>query len=216
MLDDHFTLRLLWLAGFARLRVTAGRRSFELPAWGPEAAHHSTTVVRMPSEVADRLVAAQARLRQRDRAHYYYPPQTMHFTVSNLDHAARDLVAQLPSVLEGFRPFEVAVYGLGVSPTTVFAQALPEDSAVRELRARLSVLAPRPASLRLLDMLIRNVAFVNIVRFSGSVSAGLLAEVAYMRKRPFGRFSVGQVEVVRTDRLLSDAGTQALGVARAR
>jgi hypothetical protein len=33
-----------------------------------------------------------------------------------------------------------------------------------------------------------------------------------MRKRPFGRFSVAKVEVVRTDRLLSEAGTQALGM----
>src|SRR5512132_447068 len=212
MLDDRLAFRLLWLAGYARLRITGERRCFELPAQGPQAAQHLTTVVRIPGGVADALTAAQTRLRQQGPAHYYYPPQTMHFTVANLDHAATHLVDQLPSTLAGFRRFEVAVHGLGVSPTTVFAQALPEDSAVRDLRAHLSALAPQPASFRLLDTLIRNVAVVNIVRFSGSVSAPFLTEVAHMRKRPFGRFSVAHVELVRTDRLLSDAGTQALGV----
>jgi hypothetical protein len=32
MFDDRLAFRLLWLAGYARLRITAERRSFELPA----------------------------------------------------------------------------------------------------------------------------------------------------------------------------------------
>jgi 2'-5' RNA ligase len=212
MVDDRLAFRLLWLAGSARLRMTGARRCFELPAQGPQAAHHLTTVVRIPGGVADALTAAQTRLRHRDPTHYYYPPQTMHFTVANLDHAPSHLVDQLPSLLGGLRRFEVAVQGLGVSPTTVFAQVLADDAAVRELRARLAALAPRSASFRLLDTLMRNVAVVNIVRFSGSVSAPFLTEVARMRKQRFGRFSVAHVELVRTDRLLSDAGTHALEV----
>ena len=39
------------------------------------------------------------------------------------------------------------------------------------------------------------------------MTTGLLAELARMGGQDFGSFTVGEVELVRTDRLLSPAGT---------
>jgi 2'-5' RNA ligase len=202
--------QLVWLAGYARLRLTAGRRAFELPPQGLAAADHLTTVVRVPDDVAAALGAAQERLRRLDPRHHYYPPQTMHLTVANLDHMPAGVSDRIGPVLEGLRPVDVLVRGLGVSPTTVFARVLPKDSGMRELRNRLAELAPKPLRPSLGDRAMLHLSFVNVVRFRGPVSAALLREVVRLRAAPVGRFSITEVELVRTDRLLSDAGTQLL------
>ncbi len=209
MLDDQLRFQLVWLVGYARLRVTAGRRSFHLPPLGIEAANHLTTVVRVPADMATVLTAAQARLKRWGSSHYYHPP-TMHLTISNLDHATSGLRDQISTVLEGFRPFDILVHGLSVSPTTVFAQALPEDSAVQELRRRLWAMEPKPFLPGLVSRAMRHLCLINIVRFCGPVSSELLTEVARLRTLSAGRFSVTEIELVRTDRFLSDTGTQVL------
>jgi 2'-5' RNA ligase len=210
MLRHQVRVQLVWLAGYARLRMTAGRQSFELPPQGMSAANHLTTVVRVPDDVAAALTAAQARLRRWDAWHHYYPPSTMHLTIANLDHVPSGLSDQISTVLDGFRPFDVLVRGLGVSPTTVFAQALPEDSALQELRRRLWALAPKPLLPGLLGRAMRHLSFINIARFCGPVSEELLTEVARLRPLTIGRFCVTEMELVRTDRFLSDTGTQVL------
>jgi 2'-5' RNA ligase len=210
MLDDQLSFQLVWLAGYARLRVTAGRRSFDLPPLGSEAVNHLTTVVRVPANITTILTMAQARLQRWDSGHYYYPPTTMHLTISNLDHVTSGLSDQISTVLEGVRPFDILVRGLSVSPTTVFAQALPEDSAVRELRRRLWAMEPKPFLPGLVSRAMRHLCFINVVRFCGPVSSELLTEVARLRTLSAGRFSVTEIELVRTDRFLSDTGTQVL------
>jgi 2'-5' RNA ligase len=210
MLDDQLRFQLQWLVGYARLRVTAGRRSYDLPPLGIDAANHLTTVVRVPADMTTILTAAQARLKRWDSCHYYYPPTTMHLTISNLDHITSGLRDQILTVLEGVRPFDILVRGLSVSPTTVFAQALPEDSAVQGLRRRLWAMEPKPLLPGLVSRAMRHLCFINLVRFCGPVSSELLTEVARLRTLSVGRFSVTEIELVRTDRFLSDAGTQVL------
>jgi 2'-5' RNA ligase len=210
MVQHQVRLQLVWLAGCARLRMTAGRQTFELPPQGIKAANHLTTVVRVPDDIAAVLTAAQARLQRWDPWHYYYSPPTMHLTISNLDHVPSDLIHQIPTILDAFRPFAVRVRGLGVSPTTVFAQVLPEDSAMRELRRRLWALAPKPLLPGLLGRAMRQLSFINIARFCGPVSKELLTEVARLRPLTIGRFCVTEIELVRTDRFLSDTGTHVL------
>jgi 2'-5' RNA ligase len=210
MLDHQLRFQLVWLVSYARLRVTAGRRSFDLPPLGIEAANHLTTIARVPADMATILTAAQARLKQWDSRHYYYPPMTMHLTISNLDHATSGLRDQISTVLEGFRSFDILVCGLSLSPTTVFAQALPEDSAVQELRRRLWAMEPKPVLPGLVSRAMRHLCFINLVRFCGPVSSELLTEVARLRRVYIGRFSVTEIELVRTDRFLSGTGTQVL------
>jgi 2'-5' RNA ligase len=199
----------LWWPGWAATRATAGRRAFTLPPSGPAAAVHLTTVVRLPATVTAALAPTLDRLRAVGPRHHYYPPETMHVTVQNLDALApaAPLPDGLVELVAARAPFRLAMRGLGVGPGAVFALALPGDATMASLRAGLAGLAGghnrgRPG---------RGLGHANLVRFSGPVTAGFLAELARLRRQDFGTFTVDEVELVRTDRLLSPEGTTTLG-----
>jgi 2'-5' RNA ligase len=199
----------LWWPGWAATRATAGRRAFTLPPSGPAAAVHLTTVVRLPATVTAALASTLDRLHAVGPRHHYYPPETMHVTVQNLDALApaAPLPDGLVELVAARAPFRLAVRGLGVVPGAVFALALPGDATMASLRAGLAGLAGghhrgRPG---------RGLGHANLVRFSGPVTAGFLAELARLRRQDFGTFTVDEVELVRTDRLLSPEGTTTLG-----
>jgi 2'-5' RNA ligase len=201
--------RALWWPGWAAIRATAGRRAFTLPPSGPAAAVHLTTVVRLPATVTAALAPTLDRLRAVGPRHHYYPPETMHVTVQNLDALApaAPLPDGLVELVAARAPFRLAMRGLGVGPGAVFALALPGDATMASLRAGLAGLAGghnrgRPG---------RGLGHANLVRFSGPVTAGFLAELARLRRQDFGTFTVDEVELVRTDRLLSPEGTTTLG-----
>jgi 2'-5' RNA ligase len=201
--------RALWWPGWAATRATAGRRAFTLPPSGPAAAVHLTTVVRLPAAVTAALAPTLDRLRAVGPRHHYYPPETMHVTVQNLDALApaAPLPDGLAELVAARAPFRLAVRGLGVWPGTVFALALPGDATMASLRAGLAGLAGGHARGRLG----RGLGHANLVRFTGPVTAGFLAELARLRLQDFGTFTVDEVELVRTDRLLSPEGTTTLG-----
>jgi 2'-5' RNA ligase len=213
VLGDHARYRLAWEAGRVRLRAGAGRRSFTLPASGPGAAVHLTTVSRLPAEVAAALARAVDRLRPHGPGHHYYPPPTMHLTVQNLDGLELDgdggaaRLAELRALFGAHPPFQVAARGLGVSAGTVFAQVLAGDATLRALRADLARLLQRHG---LTPRRARLPGHANVVRFSGPVTTAFLAELARQRRTDFGSWTVTGVELVRTDRFLSGEGTTLL------
>jgi 2'-5' RNA ligase len=213
MLGDRVAARALWWAGWAATRAVAGRRVFTPPPSGPAAAVHLTSVVRLPAAVAAALAPALERLHAHGPGHHYYPPEAMHVTVQNLDGLApQALPPALCDVVAAHPPFSLAVRGLGVGPGTVFALALPGDATLRSLRAGLGRLAPgRGSGGRWVG---RGLGHANLVRFSGPVTAGFLAELARLRRQDFGAFAVDEVELVRTDRLLSPEGTTTLARVR--
>jgi hypothetical protein len=51
-------------------------------------------------------------------------------------------------------------------------------------------------------------AYANLIRFRGPVSRRLLERVKTLRRRDFGTFTVDAVEVLRTDKVLSEDATQ--------
>jgi 2'-5' RNA ligase len=183
--------------------------AFTLPPSGPAAAVHLTTVVRLPATVTAALAPTLDRLRAVGPRHHYYPPETMHVTVQNLDalRPAAPLPDGLIELVAARAPFRLAVRGLGVGPGVVFALALPGDATLASLRAGLAGLAGGHDRGRLG----RGLGHANLVRFSGPVTAGFLAELARLRRQDFGTFTVDEVELVRTDRLLSPEGTTTLG-----
>jgi 2'-5' RNA ligase len=218
-LGDRAAARALWWPGWAATRATAGRRVFTLPPSGPAAAVHLTTVVRLPATVTAALAPTLDRLRALGPRHHYYPPETMHVTVQNLDALAPAAAPPrrpggpapppdgLAELVAARAPFRLAVRGLGVAPGAVFALALAGDATMASLRAGLAGLAGGHDRGRLG----RGLGHANLVRFSGPVTAGFLAELARLRRLDFGTFTVDEVELVRTDRLLSPEGTTTLG-----
>ena len=66
------------------------------------------------------------------------------------------------------------------------------------------------SSERLFDVSARNLAHVNVIRFSGLVTTGFIKEVARFRRIHFGRWTVREVELVRSDKLLSREGSHVI------
>jgi hypothetical protein len=88
-------------------------------------------------------------------------------------------------------------------PASDPAAAVHLTTVVRLPAAIAEALAPALERLRALG-------HANLARFSGPVTTGFLAELARMGGQGFGSFTVEEVVLVRTDRLLSPAGTTTL------
>ncbi len=217
---ERLGFRLLWLVGSTRLRFSRGTRTTPtLPPSGPGAAIYQTTVIRLPPNVAAGVAPALKRLREHGPQHYYYPADTMHVTVLTLGRFlpdgpdATDHLAELRSAIASYPSFDLSVCGLNVSPTTVFAQIIPHDRTLRALRRDLREIAkrsvPQIGDANIFGVVARDLlAHANVVRFSGRVTAEFLEELSRFRQAQFGRWTVREVEVVQTDKLLSREGTR--------
>jgi hypothetical protein len=102
------------------------------------------------------------------------------------------------------------MWGLNLSPTTVFAQVFPHDKTFHSLRRHLGEIAERnvgrSSSERIIDGVARNLAHANVVRFFDLVMARFIKEVSRFRWTHFGWWTVREIEVVRSDKLLSREG----------
>lgn len=194
--------RVAWGVG---LLVRSGKEH-RLPPHGPGADRHVTAVARIPAQQADDVARALAPLRAAGPAHYFYPPETLHLTIRNLDGLDAAALDTAAGVLSATPAFELELLGLNVSSHTVFVQALPRDDTLRSLRRRLDDLAHPPSRPRLsLDF-----AHVNVLRFRGRVARSLLLAVSRRRSLTLGMLRIESVEIVETDRLLSIARTRTI------
>jgi 2'-5' RNA ligase len=199
------------------LRLSAGRIAYELPPSGPDAAVHQAAIIKLPTRVASSVVPVLDRLRQHNAHHHYYPPETMHVTIRKLgqfasdDPSAATRLGMLRHIAASHPSFDLSMWGLNLSPTTVFAQVFPHDQTFHSLRRHLGGIAERSdvdqsSSERILDSVARNLAHANIVRFSDLVTTGFIKEISRFRWTHFGRWTVREVELVRSDKLLSQEG----------
>jgi 2'-5' RNA ligase len=213
-------LEVAWLASSSWLRLSAGRTAHALPPSGPDVAVHQAIIVRVPSHVASSVTPALEGLRQRDPHHHYYPPETMHVTVRKLGRFPSDdpgvvaRLAELRHVVGSHPGFDLTMWGLNLSPTTVFAQIVPHDRTFHSLRRHLGGIVDRSvyqaSSERLFDASARTLAHANVVRFSGLVTTGFIKEVSRFRRIHFGRWTVREVDLVRSDKLLSREGSHVI------
>ncbi len=166
-------------------------------------------IARLPLEVAEGLAEAASGFGQTQPEHYLYPPADIHLTVLGLADLP-GLEGQVGVAVARHRPFEVEVWGLNVSSDTVFAELHPRGPGLRALRGDLrSAESGEHGSIS--RWLRRRLAHANVMRFGAPVDPRLLAEVGRLRAMRFGRFEVDEVELVRTDKVLSRAGTRTLG-----
>jgi 2'-5' RNA ligase len=189
----------VWLV--ARTRPGNGE---PLPPLGPPS-HHTTVVARAPAAIAEALADTARRL-EAPGGSYLYPRGTIHYTVRNLDGVDEDDVQARIAAVADLPAFDLDVRGLGLSPTTAFAQLFPADGTLSHLRRRLD----GPGSRRWRPPGLGSLAFANVVRVPGRPSRELMRSVARHRHTDFGRWTVEEIELVRTDRYLSDAATVVL------
>jgi hypothetical protein len=176
------------VAALAAPRLVLRRRP--LPPRGQPT--YVTTVLRLPSFTLPPLDLPER--------HHRYPPGTIHVTVANVDRARvpiADAVATLRA--QPLPVARIALNGLGVSPDTVFVRCVA-DSGFATLR-----LAVAEAFGQALPRspLYRWTAWANVVRFDGRGTRVAADE-------PTGWVEAAVLEVVRTDRYLSDEGTEVL------
>ena len=220
MVISAFSQRLrfefVWIASRSWLRLSADRTAHELPPSGPGAAVHQAAIIRVPARVASSVIPVLEELHQHTAHHHYYPPETMHVTIRKLgqvdpnDPGAAARIDELRHLVASHPRFELAMSGLNLSPTTVFAQVFPQDRTFHLLRRHLKGIAEQnveqSGSERLIDALAHNLAHANVVRFSGSVTTGFIREISRFRWTNFGRWTVREVELVRSDKVLSQEG----------
>jgi 2'-5' RNA ligase len=214
---EPLAFRLAWLMANGWLRFSWGRSIRSLPPSGPDAASYYPAIIRLPPSIATSVGPALERLHRVNPHHHYYPAESMHVTIhsvsrflaSNSDIAAR--IAELREEIGSYPSFDLTLRGLNVSPTTVFAQVVPHDGAFRCLRKGLKARNSRPGRPSGLGAVARDLLpHANVVRFSGNVTADFLDEVSKSRQEWFGRWTVREVELVRTDKLLSGKDSQVL------
>jgi 2'-5' RNA ligase len=174
-------------------------------------------VIRPPQHIVSSVAPALDQLREVGPNHYYYPMDTMHVTLGSASPSLSDgsntaaHLAKLRAVIGSYPSFDLALEGLNVSPFTVFAQVVGCDSKLRSLRRALRMLGPSNSEVGVFGLCIRDLLpHVNLVRFSGHVTADFLKEISRYRRVCFGRWTVREVEVMRTDTLLTREGRQVL------
>lgn len=168
-----------------------------------------SVVARLPAEVAERLAAAAQALGGTHAHHYSYPAESIHLTILALaeEAGAKNAVG---AIAGRHRAFAMDAHGLNLSTGTVFAELYQRGSGLATLRrALLGELAPlhSPAS----QWVRQRLAHANVVRLGGPVDRRLVAGVESLRACDFGRFEVAEIELVRTDKVLSAEGTLVLG-----
>jgi 2'-5' RNA ligase len=199
----NWQLTKRWLSSTAGQRI--GRPS--LPEIGDP--RFLSVIARLPAEIADSLAAATRPLLAAGHEHHAYPAGTIHLTILGLADfwGVED---EIRDIARRNRPFAVDVGGLNASTRTVFAELYPRGGGLTVLRRELGgVLAPlHPPPSRWVR---HRLAHANVLRFGASAGTSLIEEVAGLRRRDFGRFEVAEIELVRTDKVLSVKGTSMLG-----
>jgi 2'-5' RNA ligase len=214
---ERLSFRLVWLVSSAQLRLSAGSALHSLPPSGPDAALHYTVMIRPPAHAVTSVVAALERLRGISSHHYFYPADSMHVTVGGVSRFLSDgsnaaaRLAELRAIIGSYPSFDLTLRGLNVSPFTIFAQVIPHSRTLRALRTDLRMLSRQAGEAIGFGDYVRDfLPHMNIVRFSGRVTADFLEEVSASRQEWFGRWTVREVEVIRTDTLLSREGREVL------
>lgn len=225
---DRLRFTLAWTIFSTALRYASfAGNNFIAPPAGPRAATHTTLVGRLPSQVTEPINEVVASFGGSAANHYVYPAETIHLTIQNLDPLMREtdglerVREQLRILIGSVPPMRMVAAGLGVSPDTIFVQIFPADESLADLRREIRALIrascqPYPPAIAVRgfprsSQLFRNLAFANVMRFSGAVAPSLVREITRHRSRYFGAFSLEAVELVTTDRLLSAEGTQVKG-----
>lgn len=196
--------RALQQAGFAVLRAQGRSRmacGVALMELGPSSL---TCVLRLPIEVSLAIAEVVRGLPGAER-HYAYPATDLHLTILNLGQDEDRVVDLAGTILGASQTIPVRLRGLGMSHESVFVRAFDEAGGLLAVRRQLmAATGARPTWPR------RHLGFVNVIRYR-EPDVGLLRDaVRDLRGHPFGGFEATVAEIVRTDRVLSAAGTTLL------
>jgi 2'-5' RNA ligase len=191
----------------------AGEGNVDFPDAAELYPHYTTTVIRLPKTLSEKL-AGEVRSACADD--YHYPTEDVHLTLLNLDslllgHQNIDWVAlgaHITQASKGLPALEFEIRGIGIYPTTVYAQAYDMHGGLELYR---NAIAKAVASYLQVEAsaaaLVPGVAFINLVRFKNKPERSLVEFIRNKREIKAGTFKPTEFEVVTTDKLLSKPNT---------
>jgi len=188
-------------------------------------------VCRVPQAAATEAVNALTSANPGWTEHYIYPPPTIHMTVlfltpylgieSQMDPVLvrgriGDAEEIAREVFAGFGPVTFRAHGLNAFPSTVFLQLLPEDPEMPfELRKALAeklkaaeIPGATPADYESRKPLA--LAYGNIARFRHTVAQSFIPSIQKNRDTDFGEVTFDTIELVKSDKLLSERRTESI------
>jgi 2'-5' RNA ligase len=199
-------------------QVRNGEGKIDFPPPSELTARHHTTVVRVPSDLAQRCAALIQPLKEAFPDHYYYPAQELHFTLINLDAfvgASRASAVDFVAIAEGLKqsvallpPLTLQLKGLGIFPTTIFAQVYDTSGTIELYRTAIKKTLQALLSLDVdAEHLVKGMAFVNIARFKHAAGPEIVDALEKYRQADIGSFTAEAIELVTTDKLFSRSNT---------
>ena len=214
MEEQQATFKRLW-DRFSR-QVSNNDGFVDYPDQTGLRSQYVTTVVRLPQDIAQKCFSSLALELPND---YHYPMSDMHLTLLNLDallanHALDNeqkmvLVEKIEKSISTLPPLEFKVSGLGLFPTTIYAQIYDVNEALEIYRK-----AIKDAVNELTggesdgQALVKGIAFANLVRFKQKPGPKLVGIINNLREVEFGSFTAARFELVTTDKLLSQENTR--------
>jgi hypothetical protein len=192
--------RLTQQAGYALLQARQRRELRQGVRQVAPTGGMLTCVVRLPPPLASQIHDLVRDLPGAE-PHYVYPATDLHLTVLNLQADRDAAVERATAVLAAALPFRVELDGLGMSQQSVFVRVFDDGGLVAVRRQLISVMGVRP------PWPLRQLGFVNTIRYRGSDVGELTDAVRARRRRRFGSFEITEAELTRTDKVLSEAGT---------
>ena len=174
----------------ASARLGLSRRRTPLPPLGEQA--HLTAVLRLGDAFVPEITTV--------KAHYVYPPESVHITVTNLDDSTVDLAGAVERLAALQLPAPTFTIGnLGCSPDTLFLRCVHDDR-FDQLRLAVEQSFDLHPSRSPVSWLFRRLSFANVVRFDGP---GEWQQIRASNAEAHCQ----TLEIVRTDRYLSSQGT---------
>jgi hypothetical protein len=179
----------------------------------------TTIVSRLPRTVSAAIHQVLAPLESEIAHHYNYPIDDYHFTLLDISPIVTDpdfgslspdataAVSKLAEDLAWEVPLRLRIKGLGVFPTTVFAQILDIDGRVTDLRNRVTLILERETSAILRPPLAPGLIFSNVIRFCTTPKQAIINLVSTIREVPEIEFEAADFEVVSTDKALTRSAT---------
>lgn len=182
-----------------------------------------TSVVRLPQHITSQLVEISGQIGENFSELYIYPADTIHTTVLYLSPYIMEeeltlrnlekIKAIIRNVVNNTNSITAEVCGLGLFPTTIFAQIyIKEPEKMVKLRQKIAEELKKEVFVgektntyeKSLDW---GLSFSNIIRFCAPVSGEIVKMVYKNHNRNFGTFKIDSLELVNTDKYLSKGGT---------
>lgn len=197
-------------------QITNNEGAVDFPSDDGLKPHHITTIIRLPEDIANKLVQQTISICLND---YRYPTRDIHLTLINLDELLgsqekvdwqhlsslmTEEVSDLPSLV-------FTVRNISTFPTTIFAEIYDEkgllesyrEAILRAVRTYLSL----DFDLSNYTALVPGIAFTNLIRFKTKPNPAVIDEINNKRAIEFDTFKPSKFEIVTTNKLLSMGGT---------